>query len=790
MSKGGGKTTETQNSTTQNQIDPWVKQTGISNYDFAKSAADAWNPTMVNAPSGFTQDELNAQDMFRQFGTNQIGNGSLGLAQQQAQKVVNFPTPTVSSQGYTATDANLPPSPTAGASFDPTTGQYQWQSSGGSTPAFAQANAANAGYAQANPAQAGYAFAPYAQMSPAQQQAAQQAQYAQAQAAGVPMDYYQAVQAAQATGGGAGATAGTATAGSVNGDFGVHSTDAQAAAMQRGDTRDISTQMTPELLNQYLSSMDPSFTQGVLDPTLKTLDRNRQMVLGDNNAAAIKAGAFGGSRHGVVDAETNRGFADQVAQTTGNLNMQRFNAAMNAIQQDTGRKLQADAYNQGADLSVSGQNAGFQQQAAIANAAAKLQASGMSAANALAAATANAGYQTQAGIANAGFQTQAGLANAQMGQNLALANAGFQQQANMSNADRLMNLGLFNAGNQQQANLANAGFQQQTNLTNAGWQNDVNAANAGYQQGANQQNAGYQQQAYQNNADRAQAANLFNAGNQQQANLFNAGNQQASGLFNAGNQQQANLANAGFQQQAYQNYADRAQQTALANAAAQNQAGQFNSTLNFNTGMANAGFQQNAQQTALNSIPALAGLSDQQRAQYLQAAGVLSGTGADQRALLDAQNQTKYQNQYALDNANLTRLGVLQSALSMTPYNTTQTTSGTSVKQAPSTPWWQTALGVGGLVLSDETRKKNIRPMKGALSSISKLHGVNYQWKGGPPDSGLIAQDVHRAMPSATAEHGGLLHYSMPHVVGLLAQGVNELHGEVKKIRKTRGIAA
>lgn len=73
--------------------------------------------------------------------------------------------------------------------------------------------------------------------------------------------------------------------------------------------------------------------QQVFDASMGQMDRARQMAMNDVGAQATRAGAFGGSRHGVAEAETNRGFADQIGNLSANLNMQGFNTALNAGQQ-------------------------------------------------------------------------------------------------------------------------------------------------------------------------------------------------------------------------------------------------------------------------------------------------------------------------------------------------------------------------------------------------------------------------------------------------------------------------
>lgn len=83
------------------------------------------------------------------------------------------------------------------------------------------------------------------------------------------------------------------------------------------------------------------FTRQVVDTSMNALNRSRQMAMNDLGAQATRAGAFGGSRQGVAEAETNRAFMDQAGQMAANLNMQGFNNALNAAQQQQQTQLNA-----------------------------------------------------------------------------------------------------------------------------------------------------------------------------------------------------------------------------------------------------------------------------------------------------------------------------------------------------------------------------------------------------------------------------------------------------------------
>ncbi len=83
------------------------------------------------------------------------------------------------------------------------------------------------------------------------------------------------------------------------------------------------------------------FTQGVVNTSMDALNRARQMTMNDIGAQATQAGAYGGSRHGVAEAESNRNFYDVAGQTASNLYNTGFNTALGAAQGQQGMQLQA-----------------------------------------------------------------------------------------------------------------------------------------------------------------------------------------------------------------------------------------------------------------------------------------------------------------------------------------------------------------------------------------------------------------------------------------------------------------
>ena len=103
----------------------------------------------------------------------------------------------------------------------------------------------------------------------------------------------------------------------------------------------------PSILDRNIGAYQNPYTQQVVDTTLADLDRSRQMTLNRNADSAIGANAFGGSRQGIVEAETNRAFADQAARTAAGLRQGGFDRATSLAGQDIGREINNRAFQSG-----------------------------------------------------------------------------------------------------------------------------------------------------------------------------------------------------------------------------------------------------------------------------------------------------------------------------------------------------------------------------------------------------------------------------------------------------------
>ena len=76
------------------------------------------------------------------------------------------------------------------------------------------------------------------------------------------------------------------------------------------------------------------YTQQVVNRATADIGRTTAMQQEANKAAAARAGAFGGSRHGLVEAETNASSQSAIGDMSANMNLHGFNTAAQLAQGD------------------------------------------------------------------------------------------------------------------------------------------------------------------------------------------------------------------------------------------------------------------------------------------------------------------------------------------------------------------------------------------------------------------------------------------------------------------------
>ena len=118
---------------------------------------------------------------------------------------------------------------------------------------------------------------------------------------------------------------------------------------------------TPTAMGDVSQYYNPYESQ-VVDTTLADIERSRLMAQNQLGAQATQAGAYGGSRQGIAEAETNRAYADQAARTAAQLRQQGFEQAQNVAMGDVGLGLrQAQQLGSLSNLGF-GMGQGIQQQ--------------------------------------------------------------------------------------------------------------------------------------------------------------------------------------------------------------------------------------------------------------------------------------------------------------------------------------------------------------------------------------------------------------------------------------------
>ena len=135
-------------------------------------------------------------------------------------------------------------------------------------------------------------------------------------------------------------------------------TAAQAAAGETGAY----TPASGNVLQQYMTP----YLQGALQPQYDAARRQSEIQAQQLQSQFGKAGAYGGSRQGVAEAELQRGLLDRMAGITGQGYQQAFTQAQNQFNTEQARQMQAAQQAQRYGLDVLGaQRTGGAEQRAI-----------------------------------------------------------------------------------------------------------------------------------------------------------------------------------------------------------------------------------------------------------------------------------------------------------------------------------------------------------------------------------------------------------------------------------------
>lgn len=242
-------------------------------------------------------------------------------------------------------------------------------------------------------------------------------------------------------------------------------------------------------MQEYMSP----YMQGVVQQQKRAAMQDYLRQLPGVGAAAARAGAKGGTRESLIQAEAQRGLQERLGDIEATGLQQAYQQAASQFGQDRAAQMQAALANQQAGLTAGGQNlaaalgvqqlgAGQSMQAQLANQAAQQQASQQNLQSQIQQAQFAAQQAMQAGQSNqaAQFQAQAqrlqqqqalnqfAQQNAQLGAQYGLAGAQLGEQSRQFGAGLgLQGLAQQLAAAQALGGLGQQQFQQQTGITSA-----------------------------------------------------------------------------------------------------------------------------------------------------------------------------------------------------------------------------------------------------------------------------------------------------------------------------------
>ena len=96
----------------------------------------------------------------------------------------------------------------------------------------------------------------------------------------------------------------------------------------------------PGLLDVDIAAYQSPYQQQVIDQTMADIQRQADIARGLSQSRAIGAGAFGGSRSAILEAESQRPFIEQMARTAAAQREAGFGQALRAAESDIARQQQ------------------------------------------------------------------------------------------------------------------------------------------------------------------------------------------------------------------------------------------------------------------------------------------------------------------------------------------------------------------------------------------------------------------------------------------------------------------
>ena len=127
----------------------------------------------------------------------------------------------------------------------------------------------------------------------------------------------------------------------------------------------VSTPQFRGLLSQDIGAYQSPYQQQVIDLAMGDIQRQADIARGSAQDRAIRAGAFGGSRSALLESESQRPYAEQMARTAAGLRQSGFEQAQRAAQSDLARQQQLGVFGAGQEQQRALQQAQLGQQAGI-----------------------------------------------------------------------------------------------------------------------------------------------------------------------------------------------------------------------------------------------------------------------------------------------------------------------------------------------------------------------------------------------------------------------------------------
>ena len=113
------------------------------------------------------------------------------------------------------------------------------------------------------------------------------------------------------------------------------------------------------LLGQDISAYQSPYQQQVIDLAMQDIQRQADIARTGAQERAIRAGAFGGSRSALLEAESQRPYAEQAARTAASLRQAGFEQAQRAAERDVARQQQMAMFAPQFELQARQQQAGL-----------------------------------------------------------------------------------------------------------------------------------------------------------------------------------------------------------------------------------------------------------------------------------------------------------------------------------------------------------------------------------------------------------------------------------------------